>query len=155
MWKMCSSPDHTICIAKSQGKAYKLDVPTANGWFRLQLMKTWYEKARGLMLEKNISIRELADSLGMTPGGTGHYLSGRRHPKPGMLKKIAKQIGVSVSELIEDDPAFARDDFEQEALESLRNVPVEHKQAALAMLKSLIFQPTPPQSAPQDHKQSC
>ena len=100
-------------------------------------MQTWNERARAAMAEKGIKIRELADTLGMSPGGAGHYLSGRRHPNPGMLRKIAKRIGISVSELVEDDPIFARDQIEHDVLEAVRQIPAEQKNAALAMLRGL------------------
>ena len=99
--------------------------------------RKWHETAKSLMRDRGISIRALSDTLGVTPGGAGHYLSGRRNPTPGMLKKIADAIGVSVSELIEDDPSFARDQTEHEALEAFRNIPPGNVSAALAMLRAL------------------
>jgi len=100
-------------------------------------MTTWQEKARALMREQKVSVKELAATLSMTPGGAGHYLSGRRQPRPGMLVKIAKRLGVSVSELIEDDPTFARDETERAALDALRAIPEPQRSAALAMLRGL------------------
>lgn len=100
-------------------------------------MVPWYVKARTVMAARDISIRVLSDALHLTPGAVGHYLSGRRHPKPGMLRQIAKELHVSVSELIEDDPSFARDDLEKEALDLLRLVPESQRSAALAMLRGL------------------
>lgn len=97
----------------------------------------WNEKCREIMKQKRIKIRRLADSLGMTPSGVGHYLAGRRHPRPGMLRKIALEIGVSVSELIEDDPSFARDQYEHDVLEAVRRIDPEKRDAAIAMLKAL------------------
>jgi len=100
-------------------------------------MIPWYEKARSLMRAKNMTIRELSDKLDRTPGGIGHYLSGRRDPKPGMLRQIARELNVSVSELIEDDPSFARDAVEHEVLELIRAMDETNKPAALAMLRGL------------------
>lgn len=98
----------------------------------------WYEKARALMAEHNILIQDVADTLGLTPGAVGHYLAGQRDPRPDVLKTLAKRIGVSVSELIEDDPAFARDAVEAEALAAMRAIKDESRRAAaIAMLKSL------------------
>jgi transcriptional regulator with XRE-family HTH domain len=100
-------------------------------------MTPWYEKARQILTERKMSIRALSDRLGLTPGAVGHYLRGRRQPTPGMLRKIAAELQVSVSELIEDDPTFARDDTEHQALELLRRLPRERRSAALAMLRGL------------------
>lgn len=82
-------------------------------------------------------VKDLAEAIGTTASGAGHYLAGRRHPKPGMLKLIAIALDMSVSELIEDDPDFARNEEEKSVLETLRRIPVEQRQAALAMLKAL------------------
>jgi transcriptional regulator with XRE-family HTH domain len=106
-------------------------------------MTPWYEKARTILHAKGMNMRELSEALHLTPGAVGHYLAGRRSPKPGMLRQIAKELGVSVAELIEDDPTFARDDTEKEALELLRRVPEPQRTAALAMLKGLS-EPDPP-----------
>ena len=100
-------------------------------------MTPWYDKAREIMRDKDMNIRELSDRLGLTPGGAGHYLSGRRHPKPGMLRQIAKELNVSIAELVEDDPSFARDAKESELLDLFRAVDDADKAAALAMLKGL------------------
>lgn len=100
-------------------------------------MTPWYVKARSVMRDRKMTIRELSDKLERTPGGIGHYLSGRRDPKPGMLRQIAKELNVSVSELIEDDPSFARDAVEHEMLELMRCMEEGKKPAALAMLRGL------------------
>ena len=116
---------------------YTLDAQILAATDSLTGMKTWNQKARELMTERDISIKAMADTLGMTPGGVGHYLSGRRQPKPGMLRKIAARIGVSVSELVEDDPSFARDQEEHDLLETFREIDPEQKASALAMLQGL------------------
>lgn len=100
-------------------------------------MTPWHVKARAIADAQGLTIKSLADALNLTPGAVGHYLSGRRHPKPGMLKQLAKELHVSVSELIEDDPSFARDAMEAEALDLLRLIPEPQKAAALAMLRGL------------------
>jgi transcriptional regulator with XRE-family HTH domain len=100
-------------------------------------MTPWYIKARAIADARGVTIKSIADALHLTPGAVGHYLAGRRHPKPGMLRQIAKELHVSVSELIEDDPSFARDETEKEALDLLRLVPESQRSAALAMLRGL------------------
>jgi len=100
-------------------------------------MTAWYEKARAIMRDKGMSIRELSDKLGLTPGGAGHYLSGRRHPRPGMLRQIARELNVSIAELVEDDPSFARDKNESDLLDLFRAIDEADKAAALAMLNGL------------------
>lgn len=100
-------------------------------------MKHWYEKARERMSEKGITPEDLAAVLGVTPGAVRHYLVGRRNPKPGALIRIARSLGVSMSELVEDDPRFARDKTEEQVLDLLRTLPAASRAAALMMLKGL------------------
>ncbi|MGR5723189.1 helix-turn-helix domain-containing protein, partial [Escherichia coli] len=40
----------------------------------------WYELARYRMKELGITQEKLAEELGMTQGGIGHWLRGSRHP---------------------------------------------------------------------------
>ena len=42
----------------------------------------WYELARSRMKELGITQEKLAEELGMTQGGIGHWLRGSRHPSP-------------------------------------------------------------------------
>lgn len=104
-------------------------------------MEKWHEKARKRLADRGMLVKDLAELIGTTASGAGHYLSGRRHPKPGMLKNIAAALEMSLSELIEDDPDFARNSEEKLMLETLRKIPDEHKQAALAMLAALTAPP--------------
>lgn len=104
-------------------------------------MKRWQDKAREIMLAKDISTQDIADVLGVTAPAVRHYLNGRRNPKPGALGKIAKRLGVSMSELTEDDPRFARDDVEQRILDAVRDLDPATKELAAKMLQGLS---TPP-----------
>lgn len=104
-------------------------------------MTPWYVKAKELLKARDIKLAQLGDILGVSGSAAGHYLKGRRHPKPGMLKKIAEAAGVSVSELIEDDPSFARDQYEHDVLETLREIPEDRRESALAMLRGLAHPP--------------
>ncbi len=141
-------------LSESKPSRYTLDAQIGATTDSLTGMKTWNQKARELMTERDISIKAMADTLGMTPGGVGHYLSGRRQPKPGMLRKIAARIGVSVSELVEDDPSFARDQEEHDLLETFREIDPEQKASALAMLQGLKnskARQMPPPNGPGRH----
>ena len=107
-------------------------------------MKTWYQKAREIMRANDISTQDLADALGVTAPAARHYLNGTRHPKPGALGKIAKRLGVSMSELTEDDPRFARDKEEERMLDLMREMDPASKEAALRMLEGLSGYHPPP-----------
>lgn len=107
-------------------------------------MKPWYTKARELMQLREISTQDLADALGVTAPAARHYLNGTRNPKPGALGKISKRLGVSMSELTEDDPRFARDKSEEKMLDLVRELDPHTKEVALRMLEGLGAPHTPP-----------
>jgi transcriptional regulator with XRE-family HTH domain len=106
-------------------------------------MKTWNQKARELMQERGITTSDLAAALGVTPGAVRHYLNGNRHPRPGALGKIARRLGVSMSELTEDDPRFARDKGEEKILGLLRELDPQAKDFAVKMLEGLSAKTAP------------
>ena len=53
--------------------------------------------------EMKLSQQEVADALGIHQVTYGCYELGKRHPKPDMLKKMARFFGCSIDELLEDD----------------------------------------------------
>ena len=104
-------------------------------------MKKWQDKAREIMLAKDISTQDMADALGMTPGGVRHYLNGKREPKPDGMRKIAKRLGVSMSELTEDDPRYARDEIERRILDAVRDLDPSTKEMAARIVQGLVAPP--------------
>ena len=50
-----------------------------------------------------LSQQQVADALGIHQVTYGCYELGKRHPKPDMLKKMARFFGCSIDELLEDD----------------------------------------------------
>jgi len=97
----------------------------------------WHVKAKRRVQEKGLSYGEIGKALGLSPSGVGHYLNGRRSPKPGMLRNLAKDLDMSLSELIEDDPSFARNDDETQFLDLLRKIPEDQRGYAMKMLRGL------------------
>jgi len=97
----------------------------------------WYIRAKARADSQGLSLVDIADKLGVTPSSIGHYFSGRRHPKPGMLKNLSEILEISVSELVEDDPSFARNAVEHAILEELRAMPSEDQARWLSVLKAV------------------
>lgn len=65
-------------------------------------MKDWKERAKALIKSNpNLTQEGVAASLGVTQGGLGHWLNGRREPSIENLREIAKVLGVSFVELME------------------------------------------------------
>lgn len=104
------------------------------------------------MAERGILIRDVAVALHVTPSAAGHYLSGRREPSEQQIVAIANLIGLSMSELTQDDIRFARDDHERHVLDLLRSIPTdkrEHLERLLrAYVASIQAETAPPQDPP-------
>ena len=55
----------------------------------------WYDLARSRMRELGVTQEELAEELGMTQGGIGHWLRGSRHPSVDEIAKIFQYLGIN------------------------------------------------------------
>jgi transcriptional regulator with XRE-family HTH domain len=67
-------------------------------------MQRFGEKLRALRQRHNLTMRELADKLGLsTHGYIGDLESGRRHPSLELAVQIADLFGVTVDQLARDD----------------------------------------------------
>jgi transcriptional regulator with XRE-family HTH domain len=90
------------------------------------------------MKEREILIRDVAAALHVTPSAAGHYLAGRREPSEQQLVVIANMIGMSMSELIENDIRFARDDQERRILDLVRAAPEDQREHLERMIRAYI-----------------
>lgn len=71
-------------------------------------MQRFGEKLRALRQCHNLTMRELADKLGLgTHGYIGDLESGRRHPSLELAVQIADLFGVTVDQLARDDVELA------------------------------------------------
>jgi transcriptional regulator with XRE-family HTH domain len=66
-------------------------------------MKTLGERIRELREQKDISLRELAKQLKLSPAFLSDIELGRRYPSDEVLGKIAKELGTSVESLKQYD----------------------------------------------------
>lgn len=66
----------------------------------LPFMDTWYDRASARMRELKITQDHLAATLGITRGGVGHYLRGRREPSLSDFILIAKRLQMSLDALL-------------------------------------------------------
>lgn len=62
----------------------------------------WRESARFEAFSRGVTIREIAEKMGVTPGAVGHWLSGRRTASVEEAQRIARAIGVKLSDLLVD-----------------------------------------------------
>ncbi|MBK6800470.1 MAG: helix-turn-helix domain-containing protein [Novosphingobium sp.] len=77
-----------------------------------QASDQWFDRAKDRLEEKGMILKDFAMAIGITPGGAGHYLSGRRQPTPAMLKKIADVLDMTPNHLIS---GLGMDDSESQA----------------------------------------
>lgn len=97
----------------------------------------WYEKARLALKRKGIRYIDLAAVLGCTEGAVGHYLRGRREPTVETLRIIAEQAGLSLSEMVGDDPRFIADTDEKQLVDLFRGLAPEKRASLLSLIKAL------------------
>ncbi len=109
---------------------------------RIRRMTTpWHIKARAAMTAQGVTLADLAEILGITPSGVGHYINGRRKPTVEQVQKIAGRLGMSVSELCGEDAYFIIDDQERKVIDLLRELPDESIETALRLLQALNERP--------------
>lgn len=60
----------------------------------------WREAARFEAFQRGVSLKQIADAMGVTPGAVGHWLSGRRIASVEEAQAIARAIGVRLSDLL-------------------------------------------------------
>lgn len=71
------------------------------------------EKLDILIGRKGISKTDFADKIGITYRGLANYLNGSRKPKKDVLKKIAKELGVTAEFLTDDEQSLILDSKER------------------------------------------
>jgi len=100
----------------------------------------WYTKARSILKSKGMRYIDIAQALGVTESAVGHYLTGRREPTLEVIRKIAAMCGMSLSELVGEDPRFLVDEQEKQLIDLLRQLSESEKQAALKIIRALANQ---------------
>lgn len=62
------------------------------------------ENLKGIMKEKGIEQKTLAQVIGVSDASVSFWLSGQKYPTPGKVQKIADFLGVRKSQLIDLTP---------------------------------------------------
>lgn len=60
----------------------------------ISAMKKWNELARDRMKETGVTQEKLAERLGVSQGGIGHWLSGRREPSLERINDVLSELGL-------------------------------------------------------------
>lgn len=102
-------------------------------------MRPLHETIRPLRKSKKLTYaviqRELAKrGIDVGLGTIGHWFTGRRRPDTvEALRALCDVLGVSVAQVIEDDPDFAHDGIERTWLRALRELSQTERESLLAM----------------------
>lgn len=62
------------------------------------------ENLKGIMKEKGIEQKTLAQVIGVSDAAVSFWLNGQKYPSPGKVQKIADFLGVRKSQLIDKNP---------------------------------------------------
>ena len=129
--------NHTQRIVPRQGPRYTLLRALVVAASESRVMTPWYEKARLAIKAKGIRYIDIAAVLGCTEGAVGHYLRGRREPTVETLRIIAEQAGLSLSDMVGDDPRFIADADEKSLIDAFRKLDAEKRHSLLTLAKAL------------------
>ena len=100
--------------------------------------RRWHEIANPIRKNKGLTYGVIADSLGVNKSTVGHWFTGRTVPRLSTIRRLAKMLDTSVTELIEEDPYFVTDQEERAFLDRLREVPKENRAQAEKLLAAFL-----------------
>ena len=100
-------------------------------------MISWHQKAKEALKAKGIRYIDLAATLNCTESPVGHWLNGRREPDVETLRIIAREAGLSLSEMVGDDPRFVGDKAEKQLIDAFRSLTESQKNNILALITHL------------------
>ena len=97
-----------------------------------------YERIRIIRESKQISVYKMAKETGISPNHINDLEHGRRNPSVETLKRLIVPLGITLSELFnEDDQVSYLSENERELVENYRNLPDEKGKLLLEMSKAL------------------
>lgn len=97
----------------------------------------WYIKAKQELKRRKIRYRDVADLLDVETATVGHWMVGRNRPDIETVAQIARIIGMSLSELCENDPCFIINKSELALIEIFRTLTEQEKKIAKKLIESL------------------
>ena len=103
----------------------------------LLLMTDWFEKAKAELRLRKITYQDVADYCGVEKATVGHWMTGRNNPRIEQIIKIARMLGMSVSELTGEDSYYLHDSLEREFIDHIRNMSNDDRSRLMAIAESL------------------
>lgn len=88
----------------------------------------WYDQALSIAADRkqwsrSDLVREIARKMASSESAAYAWLNGNREPPLEVIRRIAKEcLGVSIGELVEDDPYFVTDEKERELIDAFRKL---------------------------------
>lgn len=68
----------------------------------------WHIGAKEIIRQAGVTQDQLVSVFGVgTPSAVGHYLNGRRQPRPAQLKSLADYLGVRIDDFFENEDAVS------------------------------------------------
>ena len=101
---------------------------------RARVHRPWYEVARTLLKDRDMTYADLAAILNVTTGTVGHWMVGRREPTLEQVKAIAKVVDKSVSELCGEDVYFLTNQAERDVIDTWRSLAPDQRALLARML---------------------
>jgi len=94
----------------------------------------WWEKASEVRKQKGIKLGQLAKAAGVEVSTVSHWLKGRREPSVPNMRILARELGMSFGEMVEEDPYYLHKQDERQLMDKFRDLPEEKKDAILRIL---------------------
>jgi DNA-binding Xre family transcriptional regulator len=91
--------DGTVVFYDAMDKSIRRLPENGNDMSELECRQEFALRLRRIMLQKNISQKELSETCKITPPQLSGYLTGKHTPSFYIVDKIAKALGCSVDEL--------------------------------------------------------
>ncbi|MCM1113948.1 MAG: helix-turn-helix domain-containing protein [Clostridium sp.] len=86
------------------------------------------DKLRGLIEERNLTQKQVANDLNIAPSTMGGYVQGSSEPDFEILKRLAKYFNVSADYLLNIQSSNCNSSAEDELLRVFRSMNAEHQQ---------------------------
>lgn len=107
----------------------------------LVIQPRWAVIATGLMRDKGLTQEDIKDVFGVTTrGAVGHYMRGRREPSVDQLIKLARKLGVTLSELVGEIPLTGSPSDTAQISALLQEIGEDKLPMLLAMIEAAALQ---------------
>ena len=104
----------------------------------MNMDKSWQNVARAAMMRLKINQQQIADHLGVNKSTVSSWFHGRYQPSMKQLERIAKMLDMTLAELVSEDDALARNEFELSLLRAARDIPTDKQHQAAELIGAIL-----------------